>query len=233
MATIDIILNTLTQFFSWIYSTLGIPRWLLLTITLVIIVVLISIARGQRKAKRRVKKVPIINTGGRPEIIGARLTVNKLDAPKIEDEKENDLDVDSETGVKYTSWGRTIEEWRKATEQNRKLKHAVAGPGKTEEQNKEQPAESSDVQSRPANETDKSKSATADNEPPYVLPIRIEEQNQPAATEITATENKSIGSSNKAKKLKNNDVPLDVKELKAVAELAKRLKRNNRQHQNK
>jgi hypothetical protein len=174
-----------------------------------------------------------MNTGSRPEIIGAQLTAHKLDNPKVEDEKENDLDFDSETGVKYTSWGQTIEEWRKATEKNRKLKHAVADPGKTEEQNKKQSAESSDTQSLPAYERDKSTSATAENKSSHGLPIKIEEQNQPAATVINATENKPTGSNNKAKKFKNNDVPLDVKELKAVAELAKRLKRNNRQHQNK
>ena len=233
MITIDIILNNLTQFFSWLYSTLGLPRWLLLTLTLVVLAALIFTARKQRKAKLKIKKIPVINTGSRPEIIGARLIAHKSNPSRIEDGKENELAFDSETGVKHGSWGRTIEEWRKATQQSRKLKHASVRLKKTEEQHEQQSAESTNTQNQQPHEVNKSESATVSNEPLHDLPIRIEEQTQNNPSLINRSEDRSRENNKEAKKYKNNDVPLDVKELKTVAELAKRLRRSNRQHQNK
>ncbi len=252
MVTIDIILNKLTQFFSWLYSTLGLPRWLLLTVTLVVLAVLIFIAKKQRKTKLKFNKIHTINTGSRPEIIGTRLTAHKSSATKIEDGKENELAFDSETGEKHRSWGRTIEEWRKATEQSRKLKYASARLKKTEEQQHgQQSAESNSTQNQPpyeisehkqsnelteskkqiAYEINKSEPTTENIEPQLALPIMIKEQTQHNLSPVDKTDDRPRENTKEAQKYKNNDVPLDVKELKTVAELAKRLRRNNRQQQ--
>jgi len=291
MDTIDIILNRLTQNFTWIYSELGIPRLIFLTIALVVLVVLTLIARQKRKAKLQKvhKKVHTIHTESRSEIIGVKLTGRSSGHPRIEDSKKHDPAFVPETGEKQGEWGQTRKGWRKVTEQNKQLKREIARHKQTEVQHKQQLTELANVnkqlqyeitehrqiekslkkqieeltatRKQSAHEFDKRELDNENPEPGHALSTAIEKQTQQnlsiieqtnknikpqyvesiAANEQSQDETIDVSQTDEiqredtegAEGYKRHEVPIDVKEIKAIAELAKRLRRNDRQRQSK
>lgn len=137
METIDIILDKLTQFFSGISSKLGLADWQLLTITLAVIVVLVLIARYQRKA--RIKSIHATNSNKRPDTIGTKLIAHETTSAGIENAKKQKERTKKQTVTffskkigKHKSWRKTIKDLRKVTEQTRRLKYENNKHKKTE-----------------------------------------------------------------------------------------------------
>ncbi len=271
MVTIDIILNKLIQYSSWILSELGIPQWLLLTITLIAIVVLTLIARQRRIAK--LQKENTTDTENHSEIIGVKLIGRGSSHTRTEESKKQDQFIVPKTGEKLKGWGQTRKEWRKAIEQIKQLKREITKYKQTEIHNKQQLTElintNKQLQYEIAEHRQTEKSlkkqieelTTTRTQSQHALSTIIEKQTQQNLSSIEKTnkdvklqsveplaaneqsKNETVGGSQtnqiqredtgEVKEYKHLEAPIDVKEIKAVAELAKRLRQNNRQKQNK
>jgi hypothetical protein len=136
METVETVLYKLSEFFSWLYSTLGLEQWQVLLIALAVILVLSLIARVQRK--KMVKKVHTIPAGNRSEIIGIKLSGHKSRDRGAGEIQKHSLTLTSEMDEKQMGWAQTTKEWRNLTEQVRQLRHEITKHKRTEEHLKNQ-----------------------------------------------------------------------------------------------
>ena len=201
MVTIDIISNKLIQYSALILSELGIPQWLLLTITLITIIVLTLIARQRRIAK--FQKENTTDTENQSEIIGIKLISRGSNHPGTEESKKQDQFIVPKTGEKLKGWGQTRKEWRKSIEQIKQLKREITKYKQTEIHNKKQLTELVNTNKQLQYEiaeyrqTEKSlkkqidELTTTRTQSRYSLPAVIEKQTQKNSSSIEQT-NKDV-----------------------------------------
>jgi protein-tyrosine phosphatase len=229
-------------------SDLGLEKEQLLILVTAIIILLILISRHRRKIK--VKRIPTIQNINQPEIIGKKLYSHQENLPKVEDAKQHKPAPAPDKSIKdeKTNWKQTTKEWRKATEQIRLLRREVSKYKRTEEQLRQKISEltTSGQQTSVGAKENEHPGGNINHglSTPQAFEIqeiqqgeqvnnRMEQSpqemacNQNQLEEPTEKEVKNRGNS------KRHGTPLDVQELKSIAELAKRLRRNNYQQQNK
>jgi hypothetical protein len=136
MATVEILLYKLADFYNWLYSATGLKQWQFLIIALAVILLLTLIARVQRK--RMVTKVHTVPAVNRSEIIGINLSGHKAREHGTKETLKHNVSLTSEMDEKQMGWAQTTKEWRKLNEQIRQLEHEVTKRKRTEEHLKHQ-----------------------------------------------------------------------------------------------
>lgn len=293
MATVEILLYKVADFFNWMYSATGLEKWQFLIIALAVILLLTLIARVQRK--RMVTKIHTVPAVNRSEIIGVNLSGHKAKLHGTKETRKHGLALTSEMDEKHMGWVQTTKEWRKLNEQIRQLEHEITKRKRTEEHLKHQITElttnnqelqnqitehgqagktprSQDVDATTSeqkipNEIPDKQSTDESSQPDILLTPIQQEISQPEqsnqntqqevaestavtdeqlqsdisedekipkdtnqqAVESTDTEHSLTEDTEESEDLQQHKTPLNVQELKAIADLAKRLRGNNRQ----
>lgn len=134
--SIDNFLDTLMQFYTWIYSQTGLKDWQLIIISLAVLFLLVRFLFYLRKA--RLREIHVIQKSVSSDIIGTNLsgsentyrTKNKFwkkQAVSVPEEEEEPK-----------SWGQTTREWRQLREKIRHLQHDIGKHERSEKHLKEQ-----------------------------------------------------------------------------------------------
>ena len=266
---IDRALNTIMQFYSWISIQTGLKNWQLLTIALVVLCGLVLFLNYLRKA--RIQKIHLIQSSGRSEIIGIKLSGDENRYHEHYRKKQTFALPEEEE--KQHSWGQTTKDWRKLRENIRHLQHDISKYERTEKLLKEQISELKIANEKLQAEIN-TKSQTEDalqqqikeltpalsynyaeqtrvkneyqEEPLDLQQIthQTEHTSEEKSNETNFLQSKSSEKQDKiAKEIskedfdpsetieKENNVPLDIKELKAIADLVKRLQARSQQRQ--
>lgn len=245
MDAIEIAINKFLQYM----SELGLEKEQLLILVIAIIFLLILISRHQRKIKA--KRLPTLQNPNQSEILGKKLYSHQESHPGTEDIEQHKSATDPDNkSIKdeKPNWNKTTKEWRKATEQIRLLRREVSKYKRTEEQLRQKISELTTSSQQisvgakecehPEDNINHGLSTTQTFEIQEIqqgeqVNNRIEQspqeiaRNQNQLEEPTSKEVKNRGNS------KRHVTPLDIQELKSIAALAKRLRRNNHQQQNK
>ena len=127
---INLILDRIMDFYSWIYDTTGLPKWQLLTLALSVLFILLVIWSYQRKsAFRKINKLRVKQR--RSDIIGTQLTGSY-------GIKKEQLSSTPQNDEEQQSWGQTTKDWRKLREKLMHLQHELSKYEKSEKSLKEE-----------------------------------------------------------------------------------------------
>jgi chromosome segregation ATPase len=275
------------NFFSWLNTEVGLKPWHLQTIAITVVILLLLILRHLRKS--RIEKMHKIQSKGRSEIIGLKLSDRRVSHRRVSDLKKQSEGFISEEETKHKPWGQTTKEWRQLREQIRKLEHDTAKGKRTEEKLKkritelensneqlkseiierkqtekdliqqvkeitnanEEAEERQDTEIKQsteeqtaAGETNKESKQDLTKQPVQITDLSEQFENTGTKSvqteeDIKSKEEKNTSIHMDAEKqnsetaredteqteesIENHNVPLDIKELKAIADLAKRL----------
>jgi len=179
MTTIETVLYKVADFYTWLYSALGLEKWQVLAIATAIMVMLLLIAIHQRKKK--VKEIHTIPTMSRSDIIGAKLSGQRTAHHDIKEIQKLSLALTPESDEKQMGWGQTTKEWRKLTEQIRQLNHEIIRHKRTEEQLNHQIAELTTTNKKLQEQIDEQKQAVKSPRP-QVSEVTSSDRQGPAKT---------------------------------------------------
>jgi len=133
---IENIIDSVMQFYSWIYSQTGLQDWQLLTIGLGILFLLVLSLIQQRKTRSR--KVYVIQGSNRSDIIGANLSDREKHYHRHENFSKKPPVSASDEEEEGKSWGQSTKEWRRLSEKIRHLQHEIGKQERSEKHLKEQ-----------------------------------------------------------------------------------------------
>ena len=203
-------LDRVIQFYSWIYSETGLKSWQLLIIALGVLFTLIIILSYIRR-----KQAHIIHSSEHSDIIGIKLL--EKDSTQMQQFESEEIDDQQ-------SWGQTTKDWRQLREKIRHLQHDIGKYERSEKLLKEQIAEL-----KSENEKLLSKiNGGIQKQPEHVgqavklNSIKSESQQKPIELLQTSSVESNIPEQN---------IPLDIKELKIIADLARKLQARSQQRQ--
>lgn len=131
------------QFYPWIYSQTGLKGWQLLTIALAFLFLLVLLLNYMRKT--RLKKIYIIQSSDRSDIIGVNLSGNpEGHRPQSNYSRKQAFTV-SHNEEEQKSWGQSSKEWRQLREKIRHLEHDIHRQVQSEKYLREQITELKDT----------------------------------------------------------------------------------------
>ena len=217
---IEIIINNLRNFYFWICSKTGFKSWQLIIIALAILFLSERFLNYLRKARIRML---MTKSSNRSDLIGMRLNKSEQALKRQKDQQQVHT---SEQEEEHQSWGQTTRDWRKLREKIRHLEHDLSKHEKVEKRLNEEITALKIANEKLLLEIDKRRTQTADT-----LQIQNNElasavfvQNQ---TEQTPKKDLDIADS-----IENEQsLPLDIKELIAIADLVKRLQSRSQRRQ--
>ena len=251
---IDNIMDNITDFYSWLYSQAGLSKGQLLIIALAVLFLLVSLLRYLQKI--RLRKMYFPQRSDRGEIIGIKLSGNnarETDNLRQEDYKKYRAADISEEEQEHTSWGQTTKEWRKLKEKIMYLKHEISKHERSAKHLKEQITELKNINNKLQLEINRQRQITPEElkkqdnvRSPLVSTDVYDEQKETAENLMVTTQQSTENNVNSLEEIpkdnsENTDtelledersIPLDIKELKAISELAKRLQSRSQQREN-
>ncbi len=217
---IEIIINNLKNFYFWIFSKTGFKSWQLIIIALAILFLSERFLNYLRKARIRML---MTKSSNRSDLIGMRLNKSEHALKRQKDQQQVHP---SEQEEEHQSWGQTTRDWRKLREKIRHLEHDLSKHEKVEKRLNEEITALKIANEKLLLEIDKRRTQTADT-----LQIQNNElasavfvQNQ---TEQTPKKDLDIADSIEHEQ----SLPLDIKELIAIADLVKRLQARSQRRQ--
>jgi hypothetical protein len=135
---INSVIDSVMQFYSRLSYQTGLKSWQLLAIALGVLFILILLLGYLRKT--RLKRVHVIQSTNRSEIIGINLsgrTASRLPQREYRNRTREAAFVPEET-EEQKSWGQTTKDWRKLREKIRHLQHDISKYEKSEKHLKKQ-----------------------------------------------------------------------------------------------
>ena len=133
---INIVIDKMLQFYPWIYSQTGLKGWQLLTIALGALFFLVLLLNYLRKT--RLKKIYVIQSSDRPDIIGINLSGSQSKHHLQQNYRKQPEVFVSDNEEEQKSWGQTTKEWRQLREKIRHLQHDIHRQVQSEQYLKEQ-----------------------------------------------------------------------------------------------
>jgi len=243
MDIIEIYINRFIRYM----SRLGLEEWQLRIIFLILITLLILVVI--RKWKRRARVIHPIQDGKDPGIIGKKLYSREASHTEVKDKQEYHQVSVPEKSVKEEKpeHRQSANVWEKAEEQISQLKEEITKHKQTEENLRKIIDELEKSNPQTLNETTESRNTEHYTRPESFVPKNIDlqlpevNQNEQAGNgtdesgKLVHTNNQDRGDNTEDQKDRENSKkpgsPLDANELKAIAELAKRLGGNNHSQQ--
>ena len=225
------IMDKINQFYSWLYSSTGLNAAQVLVIGLSIVFVLTIFLFYQRRARLKAKRT--VHHLQRPEIIGSRLSSEHSKNIHSTNIKHN---APSDYEEQEKSWGQSTKQWRMQKEKIMKLQHDIGKYQRTEKSLNEKisklETENKKLQS------DISKLRKVEDE----LKQQINElmnsntkQTGQDKVELSKNDNALSDSNGYNNQIEDAEIdsaiPLDIHELSAIADLAKRVQSKVKQHQ--
>lgn len=225
---IDDVLDMLMDFYPWLNKKTGLEDWQLLIIALSSLFLLILFLIHQRKS--RVKSIHAIHRTPHSDLIGINLT-DKDTSYNKHNKKESAFLADDEE--EQQSWGQTTKEWRHLTEKIRQLQHEISKYKRSEKYLKEQITQLKDANVNLLTEISKDKPKDSENKITRDFQAQPKEISSASGLFIIPqmqTETIEDTAQKSSEQSETSNVPLDIKELKAIAELAKRLQIRSQQN---
>lgn len=239
---IDNVLDSIMQFYSRLSIQTGLKDWQLLTIALAVLFGLILFLNYLRKVRIKIRHA--IQSSSHSDIIGIRLA-NKRDDYRAHDTFRNKQAIGLPE-EEQQSWGQTTKDWRKLREKIRHLQHDIGKHERSEKHLKEQIMELKITNEKLQAEINKQSQIEETlqqqiNELTSTIPVHNQaeqtiatehllsqsSEKQDNAAETNLQEDVEMSDTTE----KEHNVPLDIKELKAIADLVKRLQARNQQRQ--
>ncbi len=217
---IKIIINNLMDFYFWICSKTGLKSWQLIIIALAVLFLSERFLNYIRKVRIRML---ITKSSNRSDLIGIRLNKSEEALKRQKDQQEVQPFEQEE---EHQSWGQTTRDWRKLREKIRHLEHDLSKHEKIEKRLNEEITALKTANEKLLLEIDKRRTQTADilqmqnNKPVTAVFV----QNQ---TEQTPKKDLELADSTD----NEQSLPLDIKELIAIADLVKRLQTRSQRRQ--
>ncbi len=220
---INNVIDAIMQFYSRIYYQTGLKSWQLLTIALVVLFLLVLLSNYLRKA--RLRKMHLIQSTGRSEIIGIKLSgrENRYQAQADYRKKQESFIPDEDEEQK--SWGQSTKEWRKLREKIMYLQRDIKKHERTEKHYKEQITELKNINEKLRLEISKQAKSEQETSVHNLRNQIIENKTYPVNEKYK--EDFDQADINEV----DNNVPLDIKELKTISEMVKRLQERGQQRQ--
>ena len=220
---INNVIDEIMQFYSRIYYQTGLKSWQLLTIALVVLFLLVLLSNYLRKA--RLRKMHLIQSTGRSEIIGIKLSGRGNRYQTRADYRERQENFIPEEDEEQQSWGQSTKEWRKLREKIMHLQRDIKKYERVEKHYKEQITELKNANEKLRLEISKQ--------------AKSEQETSVKNLENQIIENKTYPVNEKYKEdfeqtdidEVDNNVPLDIKELKTISDMVKRLQERGQQRQ--
>ena len=251
---INDIWEKIMQFYSWLYSETGLERWQFISISLATLVLLVLFLRQLRKSGTR--KIHRIHSKAHPEIIGTKLSGGGIGWETIYSQKyDDDFDQEEEKRIPWgqsTKQWRQLKEriiqlqrdLKKHQQSEEHLKKQLADvktanidlqkkiiEHKKIEENLNLHISELKAGSIPSNEINiKHEPVLEEVVKPELGTQNADFKSQtidpiPQAANSDGTKDDGRGTSDDGRS--TSDVPLDIKELKAISDLAKRLQERN------
>lgn len=132
----DSVIDSVMQFYSRLPYQTGLESWQLLAIALSVLLALVLLLGYLRKT--RVKKVHVIQSANRSEIIGINLSGKTENRLPHREYRTRETTFEREEPEETKSWGQTTKDWRKLREKIRHLQHDISKHEKAEKHLKEQ-----------------------------------------------------------------------------------------------
>ncbi len=239
---IDRIVNNMREFYYWICSKTGLKSWQLLIVAIAIIFLLERLLNYLRKLKIQTL---MTRSSNRSHFIGTHLSEKKK-RHKAQQTQEGDLTENyPEDEQEHQPWGQTTKDWRKLREKIRHLERDLTKRERLEKQLKEEIASLKITNEKLQLEINK-KALTEDtlqqqiNELTDTTFVQNQDEqsiieNRSHAESIDEQRDKqTVSSSNEDfepedSTEKEQNSPLDIKELKAIADLVKQLQLRSQQ----
>lgn len=239
MNTINIVINRFIRYM----SKLGLEEWQLQIIFLILIAMLILIVIS--RWKRRAKPLHTVQGGNYWSIIGKKLYNRGAHHTKVEDTKEYyQVSVpEKSTKERESDCRQSANVWEKTKEQISQLKHEITQHKQTEENLRQIIDELKKSNPQTLDENTESRNTEHYTRPESIVSKNIDlqipevNQNEQAGNgtdesgKLVHTNNQDRGDNTEDQKDRENSKKpgsqLDANELKAIAELAKRLGGNN------
>lgn len=208
------------DFYFWICSKTGLKSWQLIIIALAVLFLSERFLNYIRKVRIRML---ITKSSNRSDLIGIRLNKSEEALKRQKDQQEVQPFEQEE---EHQSWGQTTRDWRKLREKIRHLEHDLSKHEKIEKRLNEEITALKTANEKLLLEIDKRRTQTADilqmqnNKPVTAVFV----QNQ---TEQTPKKDLELADSTD----NEQSLPLDIKELIAIADLVKRLQTRSQRRQ--